>query len=73
MSKPNCTQCKHFYITWNPKTPNGCRRYGIECKDKPSAIVAMAGMGECQGFLEKRRAQKDQAKKDLDLDRDDLW
>ncbi len=73
MSKPNCSQCRHFYVTWNPKTPNGCRRYGIECKDRPSTIVAMAGMGECQGFEVKKRVEKDKAQKGTDLNRDDLW
>jgi len=57
MSNPNCSQCRHFYITWNAKTPNGCRRFGIESKDKPSNIVAMAGLGDCQGFEAKKRQE----------------
>lgn len=71
MSKPNCKECRHFYITWNPQTPNGCRRFGIQCKDRPSQIVAMAGQGECQGFEEKKRPES--KKTGLDLKRDDLW
>jgi hypothetical protein len=71
MSKPNCVQCKHFYITWNPKIPNGCKKFGIQCQDKPSNIVAAAGMGDCQGFEPKKRPE---AKSDaLDLNRKDLW
>jgi hypothetical protein len=71
MSNPNCSQCRHFYITWNAKTPNGCRRFGIESKDKPSTIVAMAGLGDCQGFEAKKRQEAE--KKGLDLNRKDLW
>lgn len=70
MSKPNCSQCRHFYITWDQKTPNGCRRFGIQSKDRPSTIVAQAGLGDCQGFEEKKKARP---KQDLDLNRKDLW
>jgi hypothetical protein len=71
MSKPNCHQCKHFYITWNPKIPNGCKKFQIQCKDQPSAIVAAAGQGECQGYELKKRPE---AKTDpLDLNRKDYW
>jgi hypothetical protein len=69
--KPNCTSCKHFYVTWDPKIPNGCRAYGIQSKDLPSRIVASAGMGDCQGYEAKK---KPETKKDgLDLNRKDLW
>jgi hypothetical protein len=71
MSKPNCAQCRHFYITWDARTPNGCRQYGIQSKEQPSRIVSAAGAGDCQGFEPKKRQE---AKKDvLDLNRSDLW
>ncbi len=50
--------------------PNGCRKFTIQTKDEPSVIIASAGMGECQGFDPKKKAQKDNK---LDLNRDDLW
>lgn len=71
MEKANCSQCRHFYVTWDPKTPNGCRRFGIKCKDKPSVIVAQAGLGECQGFEAKKRPEE--TSRGLDLNRKDLW
>jgi hypothetical protein len=71
MSKPNCSQCRHFYVTWDAKTPNGCRQFGIQCRDLPSKIIASAGQGECQGFEEKKK--KEVEKKGLDLNRKDLW
>lgn len=70
MSKPNCSQCRHFYITWNAKTPNGCRQFGIQAQERPSAVILSAGLGECQGFEEKKKAPKAES---LDLNRRDLW
>ncbi len=71
MEKPNCSNCRHFYVTWDQKTPNGCRRFGIQCKDKPSAIVAAAGLGDCQGY--EARKKPEAGKDRLDLNRKDLW
>lgn len=70
MAQPNCSQCRHFYITWNAKTPNGCRQFGIQCQGKPNVIIASAGLGECQGFEEKKKIEK---KDGLDLSRKDIW
>ncbi len=71
MSKPNCSQCRHYYITWDQKTPNGCRRFGIQSKDLPSNVVRSAGLGDCQGF--EAKVKKSDDKKGLDLNRKDLW
>ncbi len=71
MSHPNCTKCRHFYVTWDQKTPNGCRRFGIQSKDQPAKIVAMAGLGDCQGFEPRKRPESDP--KGPDLNRKDLW
>lgn len=64
MNRPKCSQCRHFYITYNLHTPNGCSKFGIQCKDAPSKIIASAGMGECQGFEPKKRPE---AKEDPSL------
>jgi hypothetical protein len=71
MQRPNCHQCKHFYITWNQKIPNGCKKFGIQCRELPSAIVKAAGMGDCQGFTPKKSSSEKSEK--LDLNRNDLW
>lgn len=70
MEKPKCQQCRHFFITWDQKTPNGCRRFGIQSRELPSAIVRAAGMGDCQGFEAKATKKQDSG---LDLSRKDLW
>ncbi|MGE3610233.1 MAG: uracil-DNA glycosylase [Bacteriovoracaceae bacterium] len=71
MSRPNCQKCKHFYITWNKTTPNGCRRFGIQCKDNPATIIASAGLGDCQGYEEKKKPEE--RPKGLDLNRKEYW
>lgn len=71
MSKPNCNQCRHYYVTWDQKNPNGCRRFGIQCKDSPSKVIAQAGLGDCMGFEEKTKNRPKE--KGLDLNRKDLW
>lgn len=70
MEKPKCQQCRHFYITWDRKTPNGCRRFGIQSRELPSVIVKTAGMGDCQGFEAKEVKKQTDG---LDLNRRDLW
>ena len=71
MKKPNCSECRHFYITWDPRTSNGCRRFGIQSKVIPSVIVREAGLGDCQGFEPKKKPQA--SAKELDIKRKDLW
>jgi hypothetical protein len=53
MEKPLCRNCRHYFITYDPQLPYGCRRYGIKSKDAPSKAVESAGAGECQGFESK--------------------
>lgn len=71
MEKPNCMNCKHYYITWDQRTPKGCKLYGIKSQAMPSQIVQMAGSGECQGH--EAKAKKEDKSKGLDLNRSDLW
>ncbi|HXH30248.1 MAG TPA: hypothetical protein VNJ01_05495 [Bacteriovoracaceae bacterium] len=71
MSNPSCSACRHYFITWDAKTPNGCRRFGIKCKDSPSKIISSAGLGECQGFEAKKKAEP--KSEGLDLTRKDIW
>ena len=56
MDKPLCRNCRHYFITFDPQLPYGCRRFHIKSKEQPSVIVASAGMGECQGFEPKASA-----------------
>ena len=55
----NCRTCKHFYITWDAAMPNGCRLYGIKCKQAPSQIVKESSGVNCLGHEDKPN-KKDQ-------------
>ena len=67
--KPNCIKCKHYMITYDQKTPRGCRIYKIQSKQLPSLIVKQANNGaDCLGFEE-----KEQKKKAKDLNDSRYW
>lgn len=55
MANVNCIKCKHYYVTWQPKAPNGCRAYGFKSKQMPSIVVkANSGM-DCNMYEEKKK------------------
>lgn len=51
--KPVCHKCRHFYITWDKNTPNGCRLYGIKTRRNPSQVVMSATGTGCLGYEKK--------------------
>jgi hypothetical protein len=70
--KPNCTKCKHYFITFNPRTPKGCRIYQIQSQALPSTIVKQANQGpDCIGF--EAKPQANHANKKIDLNDPKLW
>lgn len=66
----NCNQCKHYYITFKPATPMGCRAFGIESKFLPSRVIKQESGEDCKAFSPKKKAD---SKKELDLNDDKLW
>jgi hypothetical protein len=70
--KPNCNQCKHYFITYDKHTPRGCKAYGIKSQQLPSMVVKSANNGrDCIGF-ELKDSLKNQ-KKEKDLNDPTLW
>lgn len=67
MAKPNCMQCKHFFITYEPRTPKGCRKFSIKTAAIPSTVVKSTSGDECNGFEAKE--SKKPKKKDLNDNR----
>jgi hypothetical protein len=49
----NCFKCKHFYITWDKRFPNGCKVFGFKSKQLPSQVVREAIGGSCTTFQKK--------------------
>ncbi|MCY6371616.1 uracil-DNA glycosylase [Clostridium ganghwense] len=51
--KINCRKCKYFYITWDAKSPYGCRAMGFKTKLMPSLVVFQSTGKNCLYFNEK--------------------
>ena len=50
---PNCLACIHFYVTWDPSFPRGCRIFDIKCRSLPSQEVYAATGRHCPSFERK--------------------
>ncbi len=50
MQKINCIKCKHFFVTYEPRRPYGCRAYGFKGAKMPSVIVYQSSGMECESF-----------------------
>lgn len=58
--KPNCNKCIHYFITFDPKAPKGCRKFQIKSSQLPSVIVKQANHGqECMGHSPKPSRDKE--------------
>ncbi len=49
----NCRKCFHFYITWKPQHPYGCRAMGFKGKQMPSMVVLRSTGEACALFKKK--------------------
>jgi len=49
-TSPNCLKCRHFYVTYEPKWPRGCRVFGFKGKQLPSITVKQCTGSECPAF-----------------------
>jgi len=54
----DCFSCQHFYITYDPSFPYGCRAAGFKSRRLPAKEVhASSGMA-CLLFAEKDRTRR---------------
>lgn len=53
---PNCWQCRHFAVSWDPKLPYLCKLMGFKSRITPSLEVLRADGSRCRGFLPKTPA-----------------
>ncbi len=51
---PNCFDCQHFYVTWDPNQPRGCRAFGFKSKQMPAMEVFQASGEACHLFFPKK-------------------
>lgn len=47
---PNCLQCRHFLVTWNPRFPRACRMFNVKSRRLPSIVVFEATGRHCPAF-----------------------
>nr|WP_225434239.1 uracil-DNA glycosylase [Peribacillus tepidiphilus] len=50
----NCMKCIHFYVTWDPKFPKGCRAFQFKTASMPSLAVFQSSGQACMKFEEKK-------------------
>lgn len=50
---PNCYQCKHFAISWQPSAPYACRLLGFKSRVLPAIEVMRIDGRTCLGFTAK--------------------
>ena len=53
---PNCWQCRHFAVSWDPKMPYSCRLMGFKSRILPAIEVLRNDGLRCQGFMRKPAA-----------------
>jgi hypothetical protein len=53
--KPSlCLKCKHYFVTFDPLTPHGCRTFQLKSRQMPDRIVHTHSEEECHGFAPKQ-------------------
>jgi hypothetical protein len=52
---PNCTACKHYYVTYETGRPYGCRAMGFKSKVSPAKVVYETSGMVCQLFEPKKK------------------
>ncbi|MBN2875335.1 MAG: hypothetical protein JXM71_09600 [Spirochaetales bacterium] len=50
---PNCLQCVHFRVTWDPALPRACTVFDIKTRNMPSLEVFAATGLHCPSFERK--------------------
>ena len=48
--RPDCLHCRHYFVTWDPAEPRGCRAYEFKSRDLPSDVVFRSSGETCQLF-----------------------
>ncbi len=54
---PNCWQCRHFAVSWDPQLPYSCRLMGFKSRVVPSLEVLRADGSPCRGFIARPAAE----------------
>lgn len=52
-SRPQCLRCVHFFITYDPFFPNGCRAMNFKSRGLPQDEVRAASGAGCLSFRQR--------------------
>ena len=61
IKKPQCLKCIHYFSTYNPASPRGCKVYGFKSSRFPSLLVKEQTGTDCQAY---ETRVKEEEKKD---------
>jgi hypothetical protein len=64
MSVP-CLKCKHYYTTFEPDMPRGCRLYQFKSTQIPALVVKRESGEDCKGFTPRAKNQRPNGYKNL--------
>lgn len=53
----DCMKCQHFYVTWDPKYPKGCKAFEFKTHTMPSLTVLRSSGKPCMNFEPKIQAR----------------
>jgi hypothetical protein len=56
--KIDCTQCQHYYVTWDVNRPHGCRYFAFKYPYSPSMAVFESSGKPCEAFEQKQFTQQ---------------
>ncbi|NDY43608.1 uracil-DNA glycosylase [Dissulfurirhabdus thermomarina] len=43
-------RCIHYYVTWEPRHPHGCRGFGFKSREAPEWVVRESSGAPCRLF-----------------------
>lgn len=55
---PPCLKCVHFFVTFHPSFPRGCRMFGVQTAGMPSQEVFLATGRHCPQFVPNPKIKK---------------
>ncbi|CAH0345021.1 hypothetical protein BCI9360_01297 [Bacillus sp. CECT 9360] len=58
VEKINCMSCKHYYITWDPQFPKGCKAFQFKTSMIPSQEVFRSSGQPCMKYEKKPVTKK---------------
>ena len=50
---PDCRRCRHYFVTYDPALPHGCRAFEIKSAPLPTKVVLESSGEPCRGFERK--------------------